>query len=548
MKVLALGLVLCAALSSACGSTTTTDSGGTTAAGPRGTTSVGKVTLGTSSSTTTGGTGTTTGGTHTVTGTTGGTGTTNGGSTGTGTTGTTTAGATTTAGTTTAGTTTGGGTTGFTLRVQMLGGAPGSVAVQNETSETLTFTADGNQAFSESYAANANFMITQVIPSHAHRACTWSADANQFSGADVHVTVSCVWQAVFVLGQQDFVSRGFNQNSGTVGANTMSSPTGNPTVGNGNVLYIADSDNHRILGYTSVPAASNANATFQMGQANFSQNSPHGNPNGFHAPGAVASNGAGFAVADTDNDRVVIYTTQPQQTGDANLLFSGPTDCASQGLYRTAAVAWGGTRLFIADTQAARVLIYNSVPTSSNQPADVILGQAGPSADGGQTHCSTPYPYTAAMVYRPRSIWTDGTRLLVTDPGFNRVMIWNTFPTVNNSPADVFVGQTGGAGFSQGANASGLTAPQGAIISGSRLFVADTTNHRVLYWNTVPTSNGQAADGVLGWATPRISSTQPAAPSASSLNSPTGVAVLGGYIFVVDTSNHRVLMFADDLD
>ena len=41
----------------------------------------------------------------------------------------------------------------------------------------------------------------------------------------------------------------------------------------------------------------------------------------------------------------------------------------------------------------------------------------------------------------PTSVTTDGTRLFVSDLGFNRVLIWNTIPTANGQAADVVVGQ-----------------------------------------------------------------------------------------------------------
>jgi len=43
-----------------------------------------------------------------------------------------------------------------------------------------------------------------------------------------------------------------------------------------------------------------------------------------------------------------------------------------------------------------------------------------------------------------------------------------------------------------------MRGPQGVWIQGTRLFVADTDNSRILVWNTIPTSNYQAADYVLG--------------------------------------------------
>ncbi len=43
----------------------------------------------------------------------------------------------------------------------------------------------------------------------------------------------------------------------------------------------------------------------------------------------------------------------------------------------------------------------------------------------------------------PTSVTSDGTRLFVTDLGYNRVLIWNTIPTTNQAPANVEIGQSG---------------------------------------------------------------------------------------------------------
>ena len=43
-----------------------------------------------------------------------------------------------------------------------------------------------------------------------------------------------------------------------------------------------------------------------------------------------------------------------------------------------------------------------------------------------------------------------------------------------------------------------MRGPQGVWIQGGKLYVADTQDHRVLIYNSIPTSNGAAADLVLG--------------------------------------------------
>ncbi len=98
-----------------------------------------------------------------------------------------------------------------------------------------------------------------------------------------------------------------------------------------------------------------------------------------------------------------------------------------------------GTRLFVADTQNHRVLIWNSIPTSNNQPADVVLGE--PNFNTAPPATVSDLPATATNLFSPVSVTSDGQRVYVTDLGHHRVLIWNSMPTQNGQAADVVVGQ-----------------------------------------------------------------------------------------------------------
>ena len=70
--------------------------------------------------------------------------------------------------------------------------------------------------------------------------------------------------------------------------------------------------------------------------------------------------------------------------------------------------------------------------------------------------------------------------------------------------AELVLGQTdfltvsNNAGSS--ASSSSLSGPQSVFSDGTKLYIADTNNNRVLIWNSNPTSNKQAADVVVGQA------------------------------------------------
>jgi len=116
----------------------------------------------------------------------------------------------------------------------------------------------------------------------------------------------------------------------------------------------------------------------------------------------------------------------------------------------------------------------------------------------------------------PTAVASDGVHVVVADTNHNRVLIWNRIPTTNNAPADVVVGQADFTGSTLPAGgaptAKSMRGPQGVWIQNGKLYVADTQNNRVLIYNQIPTSNGAAADVVLG---SRISTCHRAEPGGA---------------------------------
>lgn len=170
--------------------------------------------------------------------------------------------------------------------------------------------------------------------------------------------------------------------------------------------------------------------------------------------------------------------------------------------------------------------------------ASVTLGWLDESSD---TRTRVP---SASSFGQGTGVWTDGTRLVVTDPGFHRVLVWNTFPTTNLQPADLVLGQP--SFTSQGRNTGGvsgvsMSSPVGVHSDGTRLFVADAANHRVLVWNTFPTSSGQSASFALGQPDLVTGGSQPT--SATSISSPYAITTAGTKLFVTDISSARVLVW-----
>ncbi len=323
-----------------------------------------------------------------------------------------------------------------------------------------------------------------------------------------------------------------------------------------------------------------------VGQADFDVTDPTPaiTRSGMRLPTAVASDGQILAVADTENNRVLIWNSIPTSNNAPADIVLGQTGfdaiqlpiVVSASSFRGPQGLWiQHGRLYVADTQNHRILIWKTIPTKNNQPADIVLGQSNftTAPEPDLTRLSTSASATALL--NPVSVTSDGQRLFVTDLGFQRVLIWNKLPDSNQAPADVVVGEPDMTSFSEGGNHSSKLCPQNgtddngdpiyplmceatlsyprfALSDGTRLYVADGGNDRVLVYNTIPTTNGAKADVVLGQKdfyadtvtdaedlfTPNLQRS-----ASDRIRTPTSLAWDGQNLYVADPYDRRVLVF-----
>jgi hypothetical protein len=399
-----------------------------------------------------------------------------------------------------------------------------------------------------------------------------------------------------VLGQANFNTG--SANAGGISGKTVSSPFGSIAT-NGQLSYLADTANNRILGYTSTPTGIGAAADFELGQGDATgtdftgQNAGVG-PTSLAAPSKVTISSDGrLVVADTSNNRVLIWNVLPIantapdvvvgqpdfNSFRANQQLSAPTASTLSG--PTAAAIANGF-LIVADRGNNRVLIWNTVPTAANVPADVELGQAATrTADGSTINCTSNtgangFCFTTALAQvdqaasdttpavlgmsAPSDLWTDGYKLLVSDSGNNRVLYWSQAPFANNAFYTYVIGQTEPAQNEPGADNQHLNSPWGVYSDGATIFVADAGNNRVLEFSGFPVQSGLAAFGIFGQAdfahNAANDSDQNGAPGSqqtnqgdlgptfNTLNFPTGVYVTAaGQLYVADHGNHRIMTF-----
>src|SRR5579863_451930 len=198
--------------------------------------------------------------------------------------------------------------------------------------------------------------------------------------------------ADIAVGQPDLVTR-----TPTCTASGLNAPRSVAVTGS--TLLVADGNNaatipanqgHRILIWNQIPTAGATNADLVLGQTSFT---------------SCAVNGGGSASASTLNTPTSIWTD--------------------------------GRRLAVADWQNNRVLIWSTFPTANGQAADIVLGQG----TGAAAFTTTSPAAGQGGLNGPTVVESNGLQFFVADAGNNRVLMWNTFPTQSGAQPDVVLGQ-----------------------------------------------------------------------------------------------------------
>lgn len=310
--------------------------------------------------------------------------------------------------------------------------------------------------------------------------------------------------ASVVIGQKSYSDITFGNTPERWGAISGMAIAGNRLIV-ADASYLAPPNNNRVLIYNDLaalkrrlPQADLPNADVVLGQVRPDTTTAGTSASLMNQPVGVATDGTRLFVAEWGNNRVLVYNRIPTtDTAAADVVIGQPNFTSSSfgttqaSLRRPNSVASDGRRVFIADTLNNRVLIYNSVPTQNGANADVVLGQSNFTSFGRSAAA-------ANTLYDPMSVTTDGQRLIVTDFGNNRVLIYNSIPTQSGASADVVIGQQNFSGSDAGNTATTLNFPRYAFSDGTRLVIVDSGNNRILIYNRIPTTNGAAADIVIG--------------------------------------------------
>jgi uncharacterized protein (TIGR03437 family) len=295
------------------------------------------------------------------------------------------------------------------------------------------------------------------------------------------------------LGQPDLRQNGVN----IVGSGALNSPQGLAVDSSGH-LYVADTFNHRVLGWNDEASFQNGErASIVLGQPNFQQSNPEGiGVKGLAFPAGVGVDptSGNLFVADVGNNRVVRFPSP----------FANPTGVEPDAVY--------GQPTF--NTRAPN--LGGITNKSMNAPAAVFCDSQG-------------------------NLW-------VSDTGNNRVLRFPAAVLNTTAPAaDLVLGQananSGTANRGAAVSDSGFNAPRGLTFdSAGNLYIADFLNARVLQFQAPVTASSVAA--VVYGQSKFTTRTVPAVPTSSSLAGPAGVALdASGSLYVAVPGDNRILVF-----
>ncbi|MEX2542184.1 MAG: Ig-like domain-containing protein [Trueperaceae bacterium] len=212
-------------------------------------------------------------------------------------------------------------------------------------------------------------------------------------------------------------------------------------------LIVVDSGNNRVLVWNSIPSEHGVPADMVIGQRDFESCEENGGGGPGQAtlrnPIDAWADGNRLIVADSGNNRVLSWHGFPSTDFASADVVVGQdrfdTGGAGAGEYRLnfpTYLASNGNQLFVADTYNNRMLVWDVIPESNGAPADYALGQGdlfctienSTSVDYGYCNYSYGEEVGKHMLYAPAGVHLDGGLLVIAD-GYNaRYLIFESLP------------------------------------------------------------------------------------------------------------------------
>lgn len=171
------------------------------------------------------------------------------------------------------------------------------------------------------------------------------------------------------------------------------------------------------------------------------------------------------------------------------------------------------------------------------QKAEIVIGQP----DFNTTEWADTDPdvnnFSTGMYSNPIVV---NERLYIADYGWNRVMGFDTIPSLNGTDADFVLGQDNFYSQVEGDGNDTMSGPQTMATTNGKFFVVEYSNHQVLVYNSVPTAIGDKPDYVIGQENFGDNNTS---CTDNRLDSPESIYAVNGKLLISDSDHNRVLIY-----
>ena len=327
----------------------------------------------------------------------------------------------------------------------------------------------------------------------------------------------------------------------------------------GGRLLVSDTGQNRVFLWNRVPTRTHQEPDVVLGQV--AKDDTGRNAGGgvsaatLMYPSGLWSDGERLIVADAWNHRVLIWNSWPVRNGqpadivvgqadfsanDPNVAGIGSTPTA-RSLNWPYGVTSDGERLLIADTGNRRVLVYDRIPTDNFAAADAVIGKHDFS-DRDYDHTQPIWPYSVKL--------GPGGEIAIADTQYYRVWLFASLAeALHPRPRPNLIGQAsvednGQNQFRWFPEANTLNWCYDACFYREGLWVADTGNSRLLWFDCLPTENDQAATAVLGQESFQVGTENRNSIHATpeSLYWPFHLSIDDGWLAIADTGNHRIVL------
>ncbi len=302
--------------------------------------------------------------------------------------------------------------------------------------------------------------------------------------------------ADWVIGQKDFYSEGRNGKT-DVSAASVNVPTGICACGDG--MAVADAWNHRILIWKTLPEDNNVPADIVIGQNDFLSNEAnhgkdHALANSMHWPYGVSWQDGHLFVADSENRRVLIWKGMPSENGQAADTVLGQVDFerrdenagndpSAMSMRWPHGICIWQDHLCVSDAGNNRIMVWKGIPENNGTDCDYVLGQNSVDLVDHNQSLYWPRSYTLNMPYAIAAVndW-----LLVADTASSRLVGWHIDDLATGSEARALSGQANfhdkGDNRWQPPCADSFCWPYGLQTMGDTIVIADSGNNRVSLW------------------------------------------------------------------